>query len=119
MRISDWSSDVCSSDLGETIDLGKFGLRLAEIWNLPLDERGDLTTNHLGRIETRARNPDFAESGFRYLETDDSIGSVLLRYLNDNRFIPPRTNGLFQGDRKSDVSGKSWAGGIGPCGASK
>src|SRR3546814_10322492 len=47
--------------IGETIDLGKFGLRLAEIWNLPLDERGDLTTNHLGRIETRARNPDFAE----------------------------------------------------------
>src|SRR3546814_2515090 len=30
MRISDWSSDVCSSDLGDTLDAGFFGILIFE-----------------------------------------------------------------------------------------
>src|SRR3546814_14219946 len=45
MRISDWSSDVCSSDLDETLHAAQGGAQVAqsgrELVALPLEQRGD------------------------------------------------------------------------------
>src|SRR3546814_15880818 len=41
MRISDWSSDVCSSDLQAALEVGRRLFPLLEIGLLAGDERGD------------------------------------------------------------------------------
>src|SRR3546814_5195977 len=59
MRISDWSSDVCSSDLGKTFaedrDRMPFGLflALAGVAVLPRFGRGDAQIDHLAAVLER------------------------------------------------------------------
>src|SRR3546814_18688628 len=81
MRISDWSSDVCSSDLNETRQLERVGMPLAG----PLNSR----TRGYSRLAGR-------------LQVPGQLGR-----LRRNRGIPPKT--MFarpeDADRKSVASG--------------
>src|SRR3546814_4789598 len=43
MRISDWSSDVCSSDLKKRISYVEEGSFLAKMLNVPIDVKGRLS----------------------------------------------------------------------------
>src|SRR3546814_18063301 len=56
MRISDWSSDVCSSDLVRMLALGAKGVLLGRIWAYALAARGEAGVTHmLSLIEAEMR----------------------------------------------------------------
>src|SRR3546814_10036092 len=61
MRISDWSSDVCSSDLGDQMrgcSLHEAGLAMEEAAKLHASHWGDASLENLGWIsETKAAAP--------------------------------------------------------------
>src|SRR3546814_19862189 len=72
MRISDWSSDVCSSDLG--IDPTNITLEITETVLLANDSR---TLNRMNSLR---------RSGFRIALDDFGTGYSSLRYLRDYPF---------------------------------
>src|SRR3546814_13574494 len=84
MRISDWSSDVCSSDLPESLT--------GDSWSQ------SNVAPHLSKVEpalkTCATNPD---------------GSVLFQKVSTDESIAAALDALFRKDRKSVVTGKSVA----------
>src|SRR3546814_18857515 len=47
MRISDWSSDVCSSDLGQTVELGGYAFRFEGVE----ETRGPNYISDLGHVQ--------------------------------------------------------------------
>src|SRR3546814_7276789 len=57
MRISDWSSDVCSSDLSDNVEGLKVALGTGEVWDgseptTATDRLTALGEHHLGHIRT-------------------------------------------------------------------
>src|SRR3546814_8435200 len=105
MRISDWSSDVCSSDLG------RFDYRTLEgAINIPLvaDRVALRVAGQVRRQDGRTKNlnggPDFDnihQDGLRVsllIEPTDQISSTtIFDYAKANE----RSGGLYQSDRKS------------------
>src|SRR3546814_20495595 len=92
MRISDWSSDVCSSDLGETVKHQNGGYI-------------DLTYTGAARSGADA----FEEAGItprdiQYASIYDSFTITVLMLLEDLGFCKKGEGGRL--DRKSVVSGK-------------
>src|SRR3546814_4478784 len=83
MRISDWSSDVCSSDLGER-------------WRVVLrDGRNGTQREVLARALVNAAGPWTAE----FIEQRAGLGKGLpLRLVKGSHIVVPR---LFEQDRKS------------------
>src|SRR3546814_21160126 len=72
MRIIDWSSDVCSSDLDE--------IALAELLADRFHHRA--RADHLGRVDRHARRDDVGEFGVRTLE---AIGRDVREIVRDRR----------------------------------
>src|SRR3546814_16934781 len=99
MRISDWSSDVCSSDL----ELPALGIAL-ENGNVRLDALADGTARISGSV--RSASPDSApEAGI--LRVDGSLGwrgdqTPLVLRVHGDEVLVSNTR-----DRKSVVEGKS------------
>src|SRR3546814_12554276 len=73
MRISDWSSDVCSSDLGENRGELLFIHKLRAVLYIPHDRRPDEISGALSRFAA-GDDPAIATSAF-----EDFLGLLELR----------------------------------------
>src|SRR3546814_2359722 len=88
MRISDWSSDVCSSDLAETLDPGKHALGLGDVGEILAHRR------QIG-VKLHAIEDILVVEGREAFEVEDEIEAA-------RRAIAPFLQQLFQsvGDRR-------------------
>src|SRR3546814_17570366 len=111
MRISDWSSDVCSSDLRLWRPLGPSEDALTEGWLLPrMMDGADLA-------RTRQDFADAAEragtAGFEIVEIHMAHGYLLQSFLSP---LSNRRNDGYGGDRPGRMrvprgaSGRGWCG---------
>src|SRR3546814_17353408 len=53
MRISDWSSDVCSSDLQKPLDIGELGLIVSRAFHVHALEKENLRLANMGAEDNR------------------------------------------------------------------
>src|SRR3546814_17393773 len=92
MRISDWSSDVCSSDLSEGFEIEtEISVHALEL-KMPVAE---LRTAYGARPEGSASKLSTYRDGWRILKTMINLYRI------------ERPIAFFGADRKSDVSGQS------------
>src|SRR3546814_9284560 len=88
MRISDWSSDVCSSDLGTFVSRALMGAVMG--W-CDREPRIRSIVAQLPRVNVYAR--DYLErSGFRYCDDESAPGLVRMRRDRKSTRLTPVTN---------------------------
>src|SRR3546814_6390757 len=113
MRISDWSSDVCSSDLGRRVEKGitspsRQGNRLCDQRQFAVGESVELGDGALDRLGDRVRpeaellRPDEGDVGDPH-EAEQGPKVRLLAVAGDARSLTVEPAARFDQDRKSVV----------------
>src|SRR3546814_15036469 len=109
MRISDWSSDVCSSDLQGTVMRAISALDTA-IWDMNSKAGGLPLHKYLGAFELESV-PAYASGGY-YLDgkTPEKLGEEMASYVELGfKAVKMKTGRHSPKDRKSAVEGKRGA----------
>src|SRR3546814_13666896 len=106
MRISDWSSDVCSSDLPAPAHRARWSAAACPAWRSPPRQAGSPAKRIYGKVHSWSGSFGRIQLAAPRQAVDVDAQGVLAQAFSGARRLE------HEGERRSVVSGKSVAGGV-------